>query len=163
MESQQASDMPLAYRSWQDMSHDDIVAEKGHAVAAKAATGLPLLGLTAGNDGSWSARFWEKARHSRIHNRARSLYHLCRHAPDQYVIVEPQELEARAWPWHGVFLYLYPCWPCHAFARLLPLLDCFWPQHQRLRLPAQNIGRSGGMAAAVRGAAAGATGLSPER
>lgn len=45
---------------WQDMSSDDIRAEQGHAAAAKGATGLPLIGLTAGNDRSWSARFWEK-------------------------------------------------------------------------------------------------------
>jgi hypothetical protein len=45
---------------WQDMSGDDIRAEQGHASAARGATGLPLIGLTAGNDGSWSARFWEK-------------------------------------------------------------------------------------------------------
>jgi hypothetical protein len=45
---------------WQDMSHDDIVAEDKHAAATKAATGLPLLGLTAGDDGAWSARLWEK-------------------------------------------------------------------------------------------------------
>ncbi len=45
---------------WQDMSQDDIRAEQGHAAAAKGATGLPLIGLTAGNDRSWSARFWEK-------------------------------------------------------------------------------------------------------
>jgi molybdopterin-synthase adenylyltransferase len=46
--------------SWQDMSADDVRAEHGHAPAAKGATGLPLLGLTAGTDGAWSARFWEK-------------------------------------------------------------------------------------------------------
>lgn len=45
---------------WQGMSHDDIVAEQGHAAAVKAATGLPFVGLTAGTDGAWSARFWEK-------------------------------------------------------------------------------------------------------
>jgi molybdopterin/thiamine biosynthesis adenylyltransferase len=45
---------------WQDMSFDDVRAEQGHAAAAKGATGLPLLGLTAGADGAWSARFWEK-------------------------------------------------------------------------------------------------------
>jgi hypothetical protein len=45
---------------WQDMSKDDICAEQEHAAAAKGATGLPLIGLTAGNDRSWSARFWEK-------------------------------------------------------------------------------------------------------
>ena len=45
---------------WQDMSGDDVLAEEGHAAAATGATGLPLVGLTAGVDGSWSARFWEK-------------------------------------------------------------------------------------------------------
>jgi hypothetical protein len=45
---------------WQDMSRDDVVAEEGHAAAARGATGLPLLGLTMGNDGAWSARLWEK-------------------------------------------------------------------------------------------------------
>ena len=45
---------------WQDMSADDIRAEQEHAAAAKGATGFPLIGLTAGNDRSWSARFWEK-------------------------------------------------------------------------------------------------------
>src|SRR5690349_11176048 len=45
---------------WQDMSSDDVCAEQTHAPQAKGATGLPLLGLTAGTDGAWSARFWEK-------------------------------------------------------------------------------------------------------
>lgn len=44
---------------WQDMSDDDIVAEKTRLAAPVAGrTGLPLLGLTWGTDGSWSARFW---------------------------------------------------------------------------------------------------------
>ncbi len=45
---------------WQRMSSDDIVAENRMAPAVMATTGLPLLGLTTGNDGSWSARFWTK-------------------------------------------------------------------------------------------------------
>ncbi len=45
---------------WQDMSGDDIRAEEGHAGSTLGATGLPLVGLTAGTDGAWSARFWEK-------------------------------------------------------------------------------------------------------
>jgi len=45
---------------WQGMSDDDVRAEKTHAAAAKGATGLPLVGLTLGTDGAWSARFWEK-------------------------------------------------------------------------------------------------------
>ncbi len=44
---------------WQDMSEDDLHAERIHAKAVNAATGLPLVGLTLGTDGSWSARFWE--------------------------------------------------------------------------------------------------------
>jgi molybdopterin-synthase adenylyltransferase len=44
---------------WQDMSQDDVVAERDRlAGAAFGRTGLPIVGLTAGNDGSWSARRW---------------------------------------------------------------------------------------------------------
>jgi hypothetical protein len=45
---------------WQGMSRDDIEAEKMLAPRVKATTGLPLLGLTIGNDETWSARFWIK-------------------------------------------------------------------------------------------------------
>lgn len=45
---------------WQGMSDDDVGAERGHAAATMGATGLPLVGLTIGNDGAWSARFWER-------------------------------------------------------------------------------------------------------
>lgn len=45
---------------WQDMSRDDIATERRQAVTVKAATGLPLVGLTLGTDGAWSARFWIK-------------------------------------------------------------------------------------------------------
>jgi hypothetical protein len=45
---------------WQGMSSDDVAAELGHAAAVKGATGLPLVGMTLGTDGAWSARFWEK-------------------------------------------------------------------------------------------------------
>jgi hypothetical protein len=47
---------------WQDMSDDDIVAERdrlGGLVASS--TQLPLLGLTWGTDDTWSARFWLRA------------------------------------------------------------------------------------------------------
>lgn len=47
---------------WQGMSSDDVIAERGHAAATLAMTGLPLVGMTLGaTDGAWSARFWEKA------------------------------------------------------------------------------------------------------
>lgn len=47
---------------WQGMSFDDIKAEKNHAAATKGATGFPMVGLTIGTDGAWSARFWEKTK-----------------------------------------------------------------------------------------------------
>jgi molybdopterin-synthase adenylyltransferase len=45
---------------WQGMSDDDVRAEQKHAPAATGATGMPLVGLTLGTDGAWSARFWER-------------------------------------------------------------------------------------------------------
>lgn len=45
---------------WQGMSPDDIATERRQAVTAKATTGMPLVGLTLGTDGAWSARFWIK-------------------------------------------------------------------------------------------------------
>jgi molybdopterin-synthase adenylyltransferase len=47
---------------WQNMSPDDIRAEKKIAASIKAATGLPLVGLTLGIDHAWSARFWIKTK-----------------------------------------------------------------------------------------------------
>ena len=47
-------------RGWQDMSRDDIVAETRLAGPTAAITGLPLVGLTAGSDGTWSARTWSR-------------------------------------------------------------------------------------------------------
>ncbi len=44
---------------WQDMSRDDDTAERVRLASAVAgATDLPLLGMTWGTDGTWSARFW---------------------------------------------------------------------------------------------------------
>lgn len=43
---------------WQDMSSDDIETEAMLGPRVLGATRLPLVGLTAGTDGSWSARFW---------------------------------------------------------------------------------------------------------
>jgi len=43
---------------WQDLSKDDFRAEAGHSGASMAATDYPLLGITAGSDGSLSGRFW---------------------------------------------------------------------------------------------------------
>jgi len=46
------------FPGWQGMSHDDIDAERRLAGATAALTGLPLLGMTVGSDGTWSARTW---------------------------------------------------------------------------------------------------------
>jgi molybdopterin-synthase adenylyltransferase len=45
---------------WQRMSRVDVAAEMNHAASTLAATGLPLLGMTVGTDGTWSARLCEK-------------------------------------------------------------------------------------------------------
>jgi hypothetical protein len=47
---------------WQGMSFDDVRAERDRLASAVAGrTGLPLLGLTWGTDGTWSARMWGRA------------------------------------------------------------------------------------------------------
>lgn len=47
---------------WQDMSDDDVAAERGIAAQVLEATGRPLVGLTLGTRGdSWSARRWDRA------------------------------------------------------------------------------------------------------
>ena len=48
------------YPGWQGMSPDDIATERRQAPAVKATTGLPLVGMTIGNDGTWSGRLWVK-------------------------------------------------------------------------------------------------------
>ena len=45
---------------WQGMSHADVVAERDRIAPPANSTKMPLVGLTAGTDGSWSARFWIK-------------------------------------------------------------------------------------------------------
>lgn len=48
------------FPGWQGMSSDDIDAETMLAPRVKAITGLPVVGMTIGSDGTWCARFWEK-------------------------------------------------------------------------------------------------------
>ena len=45
---------------WQCMSNTDVEAERDVLAYPAGATGLPLVGLTIGTDGYWSARFWER-------------------------------------------------------------------------------------------------------
>lgn len=47
-------------QGWQGMSNADIVAERDVLAYPAGATGFPLIGMTSGADGFWSARFWEK-------------------------------------------------------------------------------------------------------
>jgi molybdopterin-synthase adenylyltransferase len=48
------------YPGWQAMSADDVRAENQMASAVDALVDLPLLGMTTGSDGTWSARLWEQ-------------------------------------------------------------------------------------------------------
>lgn len=43
---------------WQGMSRGDVAAERKIAAATLTLTDLPLIGLTTGTDGTWSARWW---------------------------------------------------------------------------------------------------------
>ena len=52
---------------WQDMSEPDVVAERDVLAPCANATKLPLVGLTVGTDGYWSARFWIKSNEYRRH------------------------------------------------------------------------------------------------
>ena len=45
---------------WQGMSSADVEAERDVLAYPAWATGLPLVGMTLGTDGCWSARFWER-------------------------------------------------------------------------------------------------------
>jgi len=47
------------YEGWQGLSGPDRRAEQIVISPPAAVTGLPLVGLTVGKDGYWSARFWE--------------------------------------------------------------------------------------------------------
>ena len=47
-------------QGWQGMSNADVVAERDVLAYPAGATGFPLIGLTVGSDGYWSARFWER-------------------------------------------------------------------------------------------------------
>ena len=47
---------------WQDMSEPDVRAERDRIADTARATGKPLVGMTVGTDGYWSARFWEHAK-----------------------------------------------------------------------------------------------------
>src|SRR5690606_6751943 len=45
---------------WQGMSVDDFKTERSYSATAQSLTELPLVGLTLGTDGAFSARVWEE-------------------------------------------------------------------------------------------------------
>ena len=45
---------------WQDLSSPDIIVERDVLAYPTAVTKLPLMGLTIGSDGYWSARVWRR-------------------------------------------------------------------------------------------------------
>ena len=45
---------------WQDLSSPDIIVERDVLAYPTAVTKLPLVGLTIGGDGYWSARVWQR-------------------------------------------------------------------------------------------------------
>ena len=47
-------------KGWQRLSQADVKAERDAIAYPAGATGLPLIGMTIGSDGYWSARFWQK-------------------------------------------------------------------------------------------------------
>ena len=54
------------FDGWQDLSPPDVTAERDEVAYPAHATGKPLLGMTLGTDGFWSARLWEKQEHQMI-------------------------------------------------------------------------------------------------
>ena len=46
------------FPGWQGMSYDDVAAETKMSPNAFTLTDLPLVGMTVGNDGTWSGRIW---------------------------------------------------------------------------------------------------------
>ena len=52
---------------WQHMSDPDVVAERDVLAPPSYTTKLPLVGLTVGADGYWSARFWQKTDGIHLH------------------------------------------------------------------------------------------------
>lgn len=47
------------FPGWQSMSSDDVIAESKLGPTVFELTNLPLVGMTVGNDGTWSARLWK--------------------------------------------------------------------------------------------------------
>lgn len=48
---------------WQEMSDEDVAAERDRIAPPSRAVGYPAVGMTLGTDGAWSARVWNRERH----------------------------------------------------------------------------------------------------
>jgi hypothetical protein len=91
---------------WQGMSRDDVIAERDRlAGAVWGQSNLPVLGLTRGTDGAWSARSWERVGRERFERReadsvrvvgrkVRVTHHPTKTAPKP---VESQEATVSVW------------------------------------------------------------------
>jgi molybdopterin-synthase adenylyltransferase len=92
---------------WQDMSDDDIFAEQVRLAGAVAGqSDLPVLGLTRGTDGAWSARYWLRTNPRRyaprdcssvrvVGQRLRTTFHPTLAAPP--ALVPAQEATVSVW------------------------------------------------------------------
>ena len=77
-------------KGWQDMSPTDVVAERDVLAYPAGATGFPLLGLTIGADGYWSARFWEKCGDEMTRHQCRKVRVV---GPDNYRVYFDDRIE----------------------------------------------------------------------
>ncbi|MEZ5196419.1 MAG: ThiF family adenylyltransferase [Bacteroidales bacterium] len=50
------------FPGWQNMSFDDFKAEEEMSPRVKVISDIPLIGMTVGSNGDWSARFWIKTK-----------------------------------------------------------------------------------------------------
>ncbi len=58
---------------WQDMSGPDIRAERERIADTARATGKPLVGMTIGSDGYWSARVWKEKPFGKVRSWSRKV------------------------------------------------------------------------------------------
>ena len=60
-------------RGWQGMSAPDVEAERDRIADTARATGRPLVGMTVGTDGHWSARIWAEERRRKVRRWSRKV------------------------------------------------------------------------------------------
>ena len=60
-------------KGWQGMSAPDVEAERDRIADTARATGRPLVGMTVGTDGHWSARIWTEERRRKVRHWSRKV------------------------------------------------------------------------------------------